>query len=1456
MAVAAPAEGPIKEVLSAVFESTDGEASPYYTAESVEFTARSRPPSPTAVEGWLQKRPATFIGGWQDRYFKLIEGGRQLGYWRKVPRAGVSIELDPPKGIINLMAVSSIHIEDATKFTLLSPGRDWFLKAHTAAEKDAWVEALEAKMRLFHADRAVEEEEKKERFVEMLGGSSRYRAYKARPHQVAARPDSANTDAKRQFLKLKGLWEPLQMAWEASRAESRPAASSAEGEQPPAEEEGPAGASDEEGFLESVLFGQLKKNRRDTIIAQDPSSAQYATSYYFVVIASRPIITLRATQPLPINRHIAETTFPLGVQADTLYYFAAEMDGSCPKGAIDLRSCIDISDVISRAEGFEVRLHSGDYLRGILADTQQEATVWRDALRASRKAAEALDQGRDMTVREQLQVFDRTPADERKRAADAAIKIKLARLFVWAVAEERGTSPKTLADTTSFPALSQLLASHATDIPIDKLLVLLEDFSNECGALLQAATSVRPPRKDVCAFIVEQYLRPILVGLADFWTAAVRHDVERQGEVDIGDLRNTMAMPPAKVFSILEFLHVLSTGYEEYGVFDLCYPAAIEALAEAYARRVLANTVPLVFNLVKQETIFCPIRHAIENWIYTSAPVDLFHLVTTYLAQARDARIRVLSEKVLEITKAVVFHYQVTLRELLLAEGGVEGYLRLDFLAAQLNNTSLFIEKCAATDRYMGLNYETEQPDTAAASSSTLGGGMMDADDRVASLSLREEARRFAALASIVEELLAIRLLNNAAVLLRRKNVIDMPVRHVTIQLLASSLERLQEDLQWVFVQRIAAQLLHHILVIYLKGLIKYPVPRPDRPRLVTKIRNDYGVLGEFFESFLGEAATKRRVAILQDMSDVLQERPDFLTFKVCEFRRKYGPFFDMYVVTQLVALRDDINKMEKDEVLSSCQEALSSINEEEGAPPEPDTAASSPTGGLLRFVPLTGPRSPDASTQPSRTPTRGPQDAESRRQLRSDGGRERLPSITGSVFEELHWTKVATLRRHSGRMWEERETRGGRQSAGRSKTVAVPRKGHVTPPLPPPAAEPDIGEQREERLTERQESTDSLPPGESDSQVHNLDWFLSARDVSPHPALIRTPYPSPSTPTEASRRRAAALTRPGGESPTPDPCPTPSFGGTARERGSIGEMSTRDGSRPSVSVTGSSPVSRGGESTEEIEMQKLSSSFEGVDIEEEYIMAESTLPVVVCEGHLYKKDFEKRGLADVAKSQALAVTSGPDLRHLNQSWQLHWCAIKNGRLYWYPSRDNPISQGSVDLKFVTDVRLPDPEDDPQHLRFQLLQRAGPTLPPRVYDFHAPTMQHRQVWLDAFHAVQGKMADTQEDDIDEDDQHTVRLYEAPATSILFLDPFEPPLIANVKRDILGANWGRSSKVVAADEDEDSEDDFETGYRDELCVCCPWCQRICRRLKRRLSRLGTGEGRAMGSDDRQSARLVE
>ena len=66
-------------------------------------------------------------------------------------------------------------------------------------------------------------------------------------------------------------------------------------------------------------------------------------------------------------------------------------------------------------------------------------------------------------------------------------------------------------------------------------------------------------------------------------------------------------------------------------------------------------------------------------------------------AQARDARIRVLSEKVLEITKAVVFHYQVTLRELLLAEGGVEGYLRLDFLAAQLNNTSLFIEKCAAT---------------------------------------------------------------------------------------------------------------------------------------------------------------------------------------------------------------------------------------------------------------------------------------------------------------------------------------------------------------------------------------------------------------------------------------------------------------------------------------------------------------------------------------------------------------------------------------------------------------------------------------------------------------------------------------------------------------------------------------------------------------------------------------
>ena len=239
----------------------------------------------------------------------------------------------------------------------------------------------------------------------------------------------------------------------------------------------------------------------------------------------------------------------------------------------------------------------------------------------------------------------------------------------------------------------------------------------------------------------------------------------------------------------------------------------------------------------------------------------------------------------------------------------------------------------------------------------------------------------------------------------------------------------------------------------------RYPVPRPDRPRLVTKIRNDYGVLGEFFETFLGEAATKRRVAILQDMSDVLQERPDFLTFKVawltergeegvcpsflvicgvcqvCEFRRKYGPFFDMYVVTQLVALRDDINKMEKDEVsnhhrhhpphphpslcpslyhqvLSSCQEALSSINEEEGAPPEPDTAASSPTGDLLRFVPLAAPRSPDASTQPSRTPTRGPQDAESRRQLRPyvwTGVWEMNKGI-GCVCAQRWWSRAAAV--------------------------------------------------------------------------------------------------------------------------------------------------------------------------------------------------------------------------------------------------------------------------------------------------------------------------------------------------------------------------------------------------------------------------------------------------------------
>ena len=85
-------------------------------------------------KGFLKKKSPSLFGGWQKRYFRILDG-KVMVYSEK--------ENDPkPKGHVKLEQISKAEATEDKIFKFTLDDRDFILQAESNEERDKWIKVL------------------------------------------------------------------------------------------------------------------------------------------------------------------------------------------------------------------------------------------------------------------------------------------------------------------------------------------------------------------------------------------------------------------------------------------------------------------------------------------------------------------------------------------------------------------------------------------------------------------------------------------------------------------------------------------------------------------------------------------------------------------------------------------------------------------------------------------------------------------------------------------------------------------------------------------------------------------------------------------------------------------------------------------------------------------------------------------------------------------------------------------------------------------------------------------------------------------------------------------------------------------------------------------------------------------------------------------------------------------
>ena len=299
------------------------------------------------MSGWLEKKSPKTFGGYQKRFFKIVDG-EYIGYKEK------DSEKDDYKGKIQIDSIESVQKKEDNKFRLfmLDDDRTYHLKAKTKEIRDKWVAALELLL-------SLRENQQKTRSATI--GINNSKKTEENNEEVITRPKSPSPSRKKgkkdvnkniklnkKLLDKRGINNLLSL----SNPEIK------------------------KRFFSGFLKRSSKIKEREA-----------KKKFWAILFSSRP---LRNADYEKDDKMIDNSKLKDWLQFDTLFLFSAdEEDDNEPIKTLSLKDCHSIT-CEDRDSKFYLSISIADQNYFFYNKFQEERDLWFEVLKNSRRTAKEI----------------------------------------------------------------------------------------------------------------------------------------------------------------------------------------------------------------------------------------------------------------------------------------------------------------------------------------------------------------------------------------------------------------------------------------------------------------------------------------------------------------------------------------------------------------------------------------------------------------------------------------------------------------------------------------------------------------------------------------------------------------------------------------------------------------------------------------------------------------------------------------------------------------------------------------------------------------------------------------------------------------------------------------------------------------------------------------------------------
>ena len=154
-------------------------------------------------------------------------------------------------------------------------------------------------------------------------------------------------------------------------------------------------------------------------------------------------------------------------------------------------------------------------------------------------------------------------------------------------------------------------------------------------------------------------------------------------------------------------------------------------------------------------------------------------------------------------------------------------------------------------------------------------------------------------------------------------NVDFMDLQMMNVIMKTSQLFNVSKTMMTVpIVKRVWNEILKITLCFYISSLLLTD-DKTDLDEIKSKLKNDYKLFFEAYESIVGEHFTKSTIKIINDIIDFFEVSQPLIVSSCLIIREFIGPAFSPLAAKKLIYLRKDLSHREKEESKKQCEEAL-----------------------------------------------------------------------------------------------------------------------------------------------------------------------------------------------------------------------------------------------------------------------------------------------------------------------------------------------------------------------------------------------------------------------------------------------------------------------------------------------------------------------------------------------------